>query len=180
MKKQALYDAIEQDDVQRATRILQKYPQLANKDLLNDGWVPMQLAAWEGRVDMIACLAQFGCDVNLQTEAHASPICIAAQCGHVGAVKLLHQLGANPHTACNGGVSPFQAAAANGHVEVLRELVKLGVDIHTSSEDGATPLISAAYGGHVDAVHLLLTLGGNANDVPDLPQSLVVGNISLL
>jgi ankyrin repeat protein len=54
----------------------------------------LQLASWQGHIDVVRILLEKGADPNVPDEKRGSAIQAASQCGHQRIVKLLRESGA--------------------------------------------------------------------------------------
>jgi ankyrin repeat protein len=134
---------------------------------LRDGTTPLLLAAKNGRLDVVCCLAkELGANVN-QANAHGvTPLHRAAGNAHLDVVCcLVKELGADVNQADQDGVTPLYIASRKGHLTLVRCLIKdFGADVHQADQDGVSPLFITAYQGNLRVVHWLLVEGGASVD----------------
>ena len=89
-----------------------------------DGWTPLHLAAFFGRLDAARRLLQAGADVRaVSRNALANTPLHAATAGkHSDVALLLLDAGAEPHTLDSGGHTPERIASENQLTAVLRAI----------------------------------------------------------
>lgn len=129
---------------------------------------PLQLAAAEGRVDVVAFLVRVArerrqANADELAEEAALALELAAGAGHLPVVKLLRPTVPVNMLSSMGSMSPLEAAAENGHLDVVTYLLRNGHISRPPSKMGdpapRSALHRAAAGGHAEIVKLLLTLG---------------------
>jgi hypothetical protein len=131
---QELRRAIENDDVERVTRLLAKAPELLH---VADPDSCLHIAAWEGHLKIVELLVNLGVDINLEVELYATPLDNAACNGHLEVVQYLVNKGASLAVPCPD-VNPLFSAIYGGHVDIARFLLEAGLDPHViyRSESG--------------------------------------------
>lgn len=118
----------------------------ANRSLVtavsSDGWTPLHLSAFFGRVDAARLLMNNGAQVNIRsTNAMQNlPLHAAAAGRHTEVVALLIERGANVNARQNGGWTALHAAAQNGDVDLARALVAGGADVQSRADNNQSPL----------------------------------------
>ena len=126
-----------------------------------DGFTPLGLSAFFGKIAILEILVARGADVNLPSRnpmkvrpihsavAHRDPV-VALQMAQV-----LLDRGADVNVTQAGGWTPLHEAANHGNIELVRLLIHHGADKAARSDDGRSPLHMAQQGHH-DAVVALL------------------------
>lgn len=124
----------------------------------SDGFTPLGLAAFFGRVDVLAWLLEQGADPNKPSQNKMAVFPINSAAAHQGnaaalsMVRLLIDHGANVNAAQHGGWTPLHQAASHGFEQMVRLLLDSGADPSVKSEDGRTAAEMAAENGF----HLLV------------------------
>ncbi len=138
-------------------RILAREPDLVHA-YSNDGYQPLGLACFFGRMDVVEYLIGAGARLNSPSKKpmNVTPLHSAAAAGHAAIVKLLLDHGASPNVRGQGGFTPLHAAAQNGDVELIRLLLLNGADAEVKTDEGKTPLDYARESNKPEAVELLL------------------------
>ena len=133
----------------------------------------LHYAAFQGRLEAVRVLLEFGADKDAQDLDGISPLHFAARHGYSDIVQLLLEFGASKGTEDCEGLTPLHCAALAGHVDVAQILLDSGAQLETIDGIGRRPLHAAASGGHLDIVRLLLDYGAEkeAADVFDRTAS---------
>jgi uncharacterized protein len=110
--------------------------------LSSDGWTPLHLAAFFGKLDAARLLLNKGAEVNARsTNAMENmPLHAAAAGRHADVVKLLIDHGASANARQHGGWTPLHAAAQNGDLESARALIAGGADVQTPADNNQSAL----------------------------------------
>lgn len=107
-----------------------------------DGFNPLGLAAFFGRVVVLGWLLSHGSDPNRPARNRMSVYPIHSAAAHRGMtaalsmVQLLVEYGAKVNVAQQGGWTALHQAADHGHEELVRYLLKVGADRALKSDDG--------------------------------------------
>lgn len=131
-------------------------------------------AAFEGRVDDVRDLLEWGAEVGYRSPESFSPLDVAAFAGQLECVRLLLAAGSEMAEQAEHGHTPLTLAAQEGHAEVVALLAESGVALDTLVTSGrtVTALNIAAAGGHTGVAAILLANGANpdgAEGVSDPP-----------
>lgn len=131
-------------------------PELVNA-YSDDGFQPLGLAAYFGKVEAVKYLIKAGAEVNSPSKNSlgVTPLQSAVAGGHLEITRLLLEAGASPNVRERGGYTPLHAAAQNGDVEIVRSLIFGGADVEAVSEKNERPLDIAQKSGHHEVVNLL-------------------------
>lgn len=111
-----------------------------------DGWQPLHLAAYFGRVEAARLLLDADAPVAEPSHNHLAvqPLHAAAAGRHPELVWLLIASDAPVDARQRGGWTPLHSAATNGDLESVRALLSAGADSSAISDDGRTPIDMAA------------------------------------
>lgn len=126
-----------------------------------DGFTPLGLAAFFGRIDRLTWLLARGADPNRPAEngMRVRPIHSAAAHRHpdvaLAAVSALVAHGAEVNVAQHGGWTPLHQAADHNHLDMVALLLAEGADPTARSDDGRTPADMARARGFADVLRLL-------------------------
>jgi len=160
-----LFEAIRANDLEKVAALVAADPSLAifaaaiqgdtaqletllagNRSLISavstDGWTPLHLAAFFGKIDAARLLLNKGAKVDLRStnEMQNLPLHAAAAGRHPDLVKLLLDHGAAANARQHGGWTPLHSAAQNGDLDSARALIDGGADVQTRADNNQTPL----------------------------------------
>lgn len=123
-----------------------------------DGWTPLHLAAFFGRLGIVEALLESGANLNVvsRNSLRNAPLHAAIAGNHSDVALLLIERGADVHAADAGGHTPLHIAAENGSLPVVRILVERGADPRAVDAEDRTPLARAAARNHTAIVDLLV------------------------
>jgi len=110
--------------------------------LSSDGWTPLHLAAFYGKIDAARALLNKGAPVNARsTNAMENTALHAAAAGrHCDVAKLLLERGAEANARQHGGWTPLHAAAQNGDLDMAKALLAAGADIRARADNKQSAL----------------------------------------
>lgn len=123
----------------------------------SDGWTPLHLAAYFGRLEAVRLLLNKGASVKARS-ANAmenTPLHAAAAGRHAGVIRLLLEFGAPANARQSGGWTALHAAAQNGDLESARALVEGGADVSIRADNQQRPLDLAMLQGQSAMVEFL-------------------------
>lgn len=152
----ALHDAVAAGSTDRVGALL-----AAGSDALDtlspDGWTPLHLAAYFGRIEVLEMLLEAGADPTIWGRAFERNLPIQAACagGHDAAVELLAEVTPELDVRVDEGWTALMEAAHNGLVRGVAALLRCGADPALKREDGKTALDLARENGHDEVVALL-------------------------
>lgn len=108
----------------------------------SDGWTPLHLAAFFGKVDTARLLLNKGAEVNARSgnQMNNLPLHAAAAGRHGEVIKLLIDHGASVNARQHGGWTALHAVAQNGDVEVAKMLLAGGADVAARADNHQSPL----------------------------------------
>lgn len=130
--------------------------------------IALQIAAYEGDVDLLRTALTKGIDVNQKFGGYGywfeetTLLTIAAMGGHEQMVSFLLHAGAEVNPQSTMG-TPLMAAAAHDRVKAMELLVKAGADLNATSRWASTALWCAAYYRARDSVQWLLRAAADVN-----------------
>lgn len=155
-----LHEAAALGHTAKVAALLDEEPVAINR-FTPDGFAPLGLAAFFGRLETLTLLLERGAAVNTPSQnaiqvrplhsavAHRQPE-VALQM----ALQLLNH-GANVNVAQQGGWTPLHQAAAHNHTAMVNLLLQHGADRTAQSDDGKTPADMAHQQGHTDLANEL-------------------------
>jgi ankyrin repeat protein len=122
-----------------------------------DGFQPLGLAAFFGRLQAVELLLAHGAEVNTQAR---NPMRVAAL--HAALAGSDHEIarpliaaGADVNARQQGGVTPLQEAAMNGKPDLCRLLLEHGADLSARDDEGRTAADLARKQGHAPVLEVL-------------------------
>jgi ankyrin repeat protein len=131
-------------------RLLKENPRLVN-ERSHDGWTPLHLAAFFGRVELVKILLEAGAPMLAISNNNESnlPINAAAAGRRNDVVRLLVERGCPPDArASDQGYTTLHLAANNGNVELVEFLLRSGADRSLKTGAGQTAHDLAVKQGH--------------------------------
>ena len=156
MNLQLLLVACEKGDLVVVESLSTKNPRLISK-ANNQGWTPLLLASFNGRLEVVQFLLSNGAKKEFDLPSGETPLFLASSKNHCDVVKFLICEGLDKETANEDGTTPLFIATQNGHVDVVELLLSAGVE--DKAVLGATSLYIACQYGHLEIVKLLVTPG---------------------
>lgn len=126
-----------------------------------DGFTPVGLSAYFGRVVVLGWLLSHDADPNRPSRNQMTVYPINSAAAHRGKtasltmVQLLVEHGAKVNVAQQGGWTPLHQAAAHGHEELARYLLKMGADRTLKAGDDRIPADLARAAGFGELAELL-------------------------
>lgn len=122
-----------------------------------DGWTPLHLAAFFGRLEAVRRLLDAAADCNAISKNSMSntPLHAATAGGHAEVAVLMIQRGADVHVRDSGGYTPLHIAAENGLVTVVEALLARGADPYAIDRENKTPLARAAAKNRNEIIDLI-------------------------
>jgi uncharacterized protein len=173
-----LFEAIRAGDSSQVTKLVAADPSLAifaaaiqgdlatletlvagNRALISvqssDGWTPLHLAAFFGKIEAARFLLNKGAEVNARSSnaMENTPLHAAAAGRHVDVIRLLLDRGASVNARQHGGWTAMHAAAQSGDLEIAKTLLAGGADVVARADNNQTPLdlaLTKAQQGMVD------------------------------
>ena len=153
-----MFDAAAIGDVEALRRALGRSAKRANA-FSEDGFAPLHLAAYFGRLDAAELLLDRGADIEARSTnsrlRHVTPLHSAAAGRQTAVAVLLLDRGADPNVVQPGGWTPLHQAAANGDLVLCKALLKRGAKRAPQSDDRSRPLDFAVENHHQEIVRLL-------------------------
>ncbi|HSJ15113.1 MAG TPA: ankyrin repeat domain-containing protein [Longimicrobiales bacterium] len=122
-----------------------------------DGFTPLHLAAFFGRIDNARLLIERGADANAvaRNPSQVQPLHSAAAARQLEIAGMLVRAGADVNAVQQSGWRPLHAAAAHGDEALVRLLLAAGAEAELGNDQGLTPGELARQNGH-EAVACLL------------------------
>lgn len=166
-----LIDALRRNDSARVEEFLQgpRNPNLLGDEMKHQNPLhlnPLELAAWEGHVEVMRLLLEAGVDENAANtdQYEMSPMHYAALNGHLEVVRFLVELGADKNQPSSTGETPLHFAASKGHFGLVRFLVEVGANHQLTTDDGAKPSHRAAQNGRIDIFKFLVDVAASEDE----------------
>ena len=108
------------------------------------GWSPLHSAAYNGDLEMVQVLLDYGLDVNSQSDEGSTPLYLrswgAFNDPDLRVIRFLIDHGADPNLRRHDGESPLHRASEHGRIEMVRLLIEGGASVDMQGERGRTPL----------------------------------------
>lgn len=126
-----------------------------------DGFSPLALAAFFGRLEAVALLLEQGADPDLAAGNPSgvrplhSAVANRDRDAALTVAAALLDAGAGPNVAQQGGWTPLHSAALHGDLDLVELLLRHGADPAPESDDGKTPADLAREKGHGRVVERL-------------------------
>ena len=126
-------------------------------DYSYDGWTPLHLAAFFGRLDVAAALVDAGADLDAvsRNSMRNTPLHASTAGRHGDIALLLIDRGADVNRPDAGRHTPLHIASENGLADVVRALLNRGADPLAVDADDMTPLARAAAKNRNEIIDLL-------------------------
>lgn len=144
-----IFEAAALGDVGRLKELLGAHPEQA-LSYSHDGWTPLHLAAFFGRVDAANALIAAGPDLNaLAKNSNANtPLQAAVASQKVNLARILIKAGVDVNFRTGYGWTVLHIAAHNGDMETARLLMGSGAEATSRNEKGQTAAAIAIEGGY--------------------------------
>lgn len=128
-----------------------------------DGWTPLHLAAFYGKLDAARLLLNKGADVKLRSTNAMNNMALhaATAAGHVPITKLLLEHGTPANAQQAGGWTSIHAAAQSGNVEMAQLLFDSGADLSARADNQQRPIDLAVLKARQDMVNFLEAHGAS-------------------
>jgi ankyrin repeat protein len=154
-----LFEAAATGTQDRVEQLLHKDPEAINS-YSPDGWTPLHLAVFFGRVNIVHFLLSKGANIDApsRNDQIVTPLHSALANPHNSSVgELLIEAGANLNVTQSEGYTPLHYAAANGLDQVIHSLLAHGVDTSIKNHQGKTAYELAVERGKTSTATLLKT-----------------------
>lgn len=122
---------------------------------------PLQLAAEQGRMEIVRYLVSAGADIDAPTPertGEVTPLRYAISNGDIEMVNFLISAGADVNKANSQGWTPLMTAARSGNTDIIDILLEAGADLHARTDTGRTVTRIASDAGYTDVVMKLTLL----------------------
>jgi uncharacterized protein len=136
-----IYEAVVAGDANMVTAMLDQNPSLLNQHAA-DGFTPLGLAAYFGRVDVANVLLVRKADPNVAASNGfgVAPLHSAVAANQYDIVKLLLDAGANPNAVQQKDITPLHSAVHLGNAQIVSLLLAHGADKQAQTDNGKTPI----------------------------------------
>jgi ankyrin repeat protein len=151
-----VFEASALGDVDRLAELLQLRPGAA-RDRSADGFTPLHLAAYFGKVDAVRVLLDAGADPNAVGTGwmRGTAVHSAVSARHRTVVGVLLGAGADANARQSGGWTPLHGAAHNGDRGTTQLLLAHGADPLTLDDDGRSALDHATAAGDAATIEAI-------------------------
>jgi ankyrin repeat protein len=155
-----LLDAVKQNDMQLANRLLQE--RLDVNARYGDGSTALAWAAYKNNAAMADLLIRAGADVNAVNDDGAAPLHLACNNRSAPMVARLLAAGANANAKLLNGETVLMTCARTGEAAAVKALLDHKADPNVKeSAHGQTALMWAAAESHAETVRLLIAAGAD-------------------
>ena len=122
---------------------------------------PLHVAAGKGNLEVVLCLLDEGCPIDVVNSDGSSVLHIAAHSGNCDLISLLAKRGLDVNTPDKNNYTALHAAAESGHIRGIQTLLGFGgkKSFGIVAKNHGTPLHVVASKGHKDIVVFLLCEG---------------------
>ncbi|KAK2611526.1 hypothetical protein N8I77_004860 [Diaporthe amygdali] len=167
---QVLHEAVDHEDLDGVTRILQASPDCV--DAKNErGRTPLHVAAITGRNDIVKVLLSKGADVDAQSGWKYTPLTFAADSNHPDVMMTLIRSKASLQVVTKAGYTLLHLAALRAKKNMRTAILLLlfmGAELDSLDKNGLTVLQSAVSEGRYSNVQTLCAFGADpAFENPD-------------
>ena len=141
----------------RLRQLVDAEPGLVNSFAV-DGFQPLGLAAFFGRVEITRFLLERSAEVNSASKnrLNVMPLHSAVANSQLEISQLLLEHGAEVNARQEQEITPLHEAAQNGHLELVQLLLEHGADRLAKMSSGLTAADLARQQGHVEVARLLV------------------------
>jgi ankyrin repeat protein len=138
-KNNALYEAIECDDVEAVRSLLD-----GGADPNAPGKFGRTMLGSTANEAVVALLLAHGADTNLPDALGWTPLDVLTRSEtSEQVIEMLMKAGADPHRIGPKGSSTFTYICQQGDIETIRTLIRCGADVNRADSRGFTPLQAA-------------------------------------
>jgi uncharacterized protein len=130
-----------------------------------DGWTPLHLAAFFGRVEVGRALLRRNADVGAPSTNYMANTALHAAIAGAGNMQIIRALldaGADANARGASGYTPFHLAASRGNRELIDLLMQRGADPALKLDDGKSAADVAREHKHPEVVEYLESLAQGA------------------
>jgi ankyrin repeat protein len=157
-----IHRSVDRDDLSGVREEVERGVSLEAMDYRDK--TPLQLAAEQGRMEIVEYLVEAGADVNAATDpasGEVTPLRAAIDNQDYLMARYLIEHGADVNHANEQGWRPIMTAARVGNREIIQLLLDNGATLDVRTTDGSTPIrIASNYGWTDIVVWLTLMMEG--------------------
>jgi len=159
---QDIYSAVSDGDTEQVKEILTANPKLLNQKN-QDALTPLNLAASQGKPEVVALLLKMGADHSQGDNENSMPIHLAAISGNQECIDLFLGNGIDINIQDDNGNTALLFALMYRQPVMATYLVEKGADLNIQNNRGWTALQSAAIGGNLEMVTTLVENKADVN-----------------
>lgn len=162
----ALVKAIEKRDRMVVEKVLKSgvnpnsYPNDWENEMMEEDMAPINIAASDGRDDIVRLLLDHGADPNLGDGFFANPLAAAAEEDHIETMRLLMSHGATVNDDKDGSGALWRAAV-DGKVRAVNLLLDSGANPNTRGAGTTLYRAVEELGGSKEVLRLLRKYGAH-------------------
>ena len=161
--------AVALGDIAKTRKLLNSDLFDVNRKASKKGWVPLNIALYEGNSEIAALLLEYQPRLDERTDDGATSLHLAVDKCDVDIVRvILKSPVVDVDVADFNGWTSLHVAANNGRFDMVRALVEEGnANVNSLTKGNWNALHAAANGGHEDVCLLLLAFGTDVTQVND-------------
>lgn len=139
-KPKDIFEAVTCGYKELVIQYLDKQPSLINAHSA-DGFTPLGLAAYFGRVEIAQFLLEAGADPNIAAAnaLQVAPLHSSVAANNYEITKLLLDHGADPNAKQQRNITALHGSAHLGNAKITSLLLEYGADKNVAMDDGKTP-----------------------------------------
>ena len=120
-----------------------------NVQLQDGGESALMIASWQGKLEIVKCLARHGADVDAKDKDGWTALMWASSREKLETVKCLVSLGADVNAKNKAGWTALMWASSQGNLEIVKCLVGKGADVNLKNKDNKKALDYAENGSDI-------------------------------
>lgn len=159
--KEEIFPAVQANDLQAVTRILQQHPE-QSMALCRAGSRPLNWAVRLASPEMVMLLLKAGADPNITKKTSSTPLLDAIELKSLSMAELLLKNHADPNVGELGN-KPLTWAIFGANYEMVALLLSYGANVNCNDAINRPSLLYACSSDHLDIIKLLLDKGANPN-----------------
>jgi hypothetical protein len=155
-----MHTAVNAEHVNILSLLIEHGADMESQFINHNNATPLNLAAWDGRLEVGQCLLDHGADINARDGQRNTPLIRAVYRGRVEFTRMLIERGAVIDARGDWDKTSLHWAARDGRTEIARLLLEHGADVNARDKNGETP---SQFGSHrPEIVELLSEYGAGS------------------